>query len=142
MKQSVLLTGLIALVFASFFVRAQGRTSTRDGVYTDRQASRGEASYKKACASCHGETLGGSAPVMPPLAGSDFMMNWAGQTAADLFDKMQTSMPADHPGTLTRAENADILAYVLKYNKLPAGKTELPSDADGLKKIRLEAARD
>ena len=49
-------------------------------------------------------------------------------------------MPADHPGTLSRADCVDILAYILKVNKLPAGKTELPSDADALKQIQFDAA--
>ena len=116
--------------------------STRDGVYTERQATRGQASYKAACASCHGETLGGSGAATPPLAGQDFASNWTGQTVGDLFDRVQTTMPADHPGTLSRNENADILAYILKVNKLPAGSTELPSDAGALKVIRFEAAKD
>jgi S-disulfanyl-L-cysteine oxidoreductase SoxD len=46
-------------------------------------------------------------------------------------------MPADHPGSLTRPEAADLLAYILSFNKFPAGKTELPSDEDSLKKIML-----
>ena len=59
----------------------------------------------------------------------------------DLFEKIQTSMPADHPGALSRATNADILAYILKANKMPAGKNELPSDAEELKQIQFEAAK-
>lgn len=137
-----MLTAFAALVLTAFFVRAQGRASTRDGVYTDAQAARGQASYKAACASCHGETLGGSGAATPPLAGQDFGENWTGQTLDDLFERIQTSMPADHPGTLSRATNADILAFILKANKLPAGKTELPSDADALKQIRFEAAKE
>lgn len=142
MKQSVTLAALMALGFASFFVRAQGQASTRDGVYTDGQAARGQAAYKTACASCHGETLEGSGAATPPLVGQNFTMNWTGQTLDDLFERIQTSMPADHPGTLSRAAVSEILAYMLKVNKLPAGKTDLPSDADVLKQIRFEAARE
>jgi hypothetical protein len=68
-------------------------------------------------------------------------MKWAGQTLDDLFEQIQTSMPADHPGTLSRAENADILAYLLKANGLAAGKAELSSDAEVLKQIQFEAAK-
>jgi len=141
-KQSVSLAAAIALGLASLFVRAQGHASTRDGVYTDGQAARGQASYKTACASCHGETLQGSGAATPPLAGQDFTMNWTGQTVDDLFERIQTTMPADHPGTLSRAANADIVAYILKFNKLPAGKSELPSDAGALKQIQFEAAKE
>ena len=136
-----LLTTLALAAGTAFLARAQAGASTRDGVYTESQANRGQASYKSACASCHGEALEGSGAATPPLVGDDFTMNWAGQTLDDLFEKIQTSMPADHPGKLSRAENADILAYILKINKLPAGKNDLPSDTGDLKQIRFEAAR-
>jgi S-disulfanyl-L-cysteine oxidoreductase SoxD len=119
---------------------AQGKVSTRDGVYTDAQAARGEASYKKGCASCHGDKMEGSGQ-MPALAGDEFDMAWVGQTIDDLFERIQNSMPGDKPGTLSRTENADTVAYILKFNKLPAGKNELPSDADSLKKIQIDAVQ-
>jgi len=137
-----MLAALIALGLASLFVRAQGHASTRDGVYTDGQAARGLASYQAACASCHGAALEGSGAATPPLVGPDFTVNWTGQTVADLFERIQTSMPADHPGALSRAANADLVAYILKANKLPAGKSDLPSDAEALKQIRFEAAKE
>ena len=142
MKQSVMPAALAALICASFFARAQGHASTRDGVYTEAQATRGQASYKSACASCHGETLGGSGAATPPLVGQDFTESWTGQTLDDLFERMQTSMPGDHPGSLSRAANADILAYILQANKLPAGKKDLPSDSEPLKQIRFEAPKE
>ncbi|HUO31052.1 MAG TPA: c-type cytochrome [Bryobacteraceae bacterium] len=137
-------TYLSWVILAAVFVTAQfaqERRSTRDGVYTEAQASRGQGAYKKSCGTCHGETLMGSGAAIPPLAGSDFTDQWAGQTADDLFERMQTTMPGDHPGTLARATNADILAYILQVNKLPAGKHELPTDADALKQIQFEAAQ-
>jgi mono/diheme cytochrome c family protein len=140
-KQSAMLTALATLTLAVFLVRAQGRSSTRDGVYNDAQAARGQASYKTSCASCHGAALEGSGAQNPPLAGQDFTANWTGQTVGDLFEKVQTSMPADHPGALSRGTNADLVAYILKVNKLPAGKDELPSDAEALKQIQFEAAK-
>jgi mono/diheme cytochrome c family protein len=136
-----MLTALAALALASFFVRAQSQSSTRGGVYTDAQAARGQASYKTSCASCHGDTLEGSGAQTPPLAGPDFTANWTGQTLDDLFERIQDSMPADHPGALSRATNADILAYILKINKLPAGKTDLSTDAAALKQIQFEAPK-
>jgi len=140
-KQSATLTALATVVLAVLSIRAQDRRSTRDGVYSDGQAARGQASYKTSCASCHGATLQGSGAQNPPLAGQDFTANWTGQTLGDLFEKIQTSMPADHPGELSRGTNADILAYILKVNGLPAGKNELPGDTDALKQIHFEAAK-
>src|ERR1700735_3935575 len=103
---------------AQFRAPAQAHSSTRDGVYTDAQATRGQAMYKKVCASCHRETLEGSGAA-PPLAGEDFAMDWAGQNLSDLFDRIQTTMPGDNPGSLAATENADLIAYILKVNKLP-----------------------
>lgn len=77
---------LLLLAFVPF-------ASTRDGVYTDRQASRGQEAYQTACASCHGENLEGSGAVSPALAGPDFLAGWTGQTLGDFFDKIQTTMP-------------------------------------------------
>jgi mono/diheme cytochrome c family protein len=128
---------------AAFFVllaaMAMAR-STRDGVYTDAQARRGEAAYKKSCVSCHGEKLDGSGQI-PALGGEEFEMTWTGKNLDDIFERMQGSMPADNPGKLTRPENVDILAYILKANKLPAGTSELPSEAEALKKIEIDAGK-
>jgi len=135
------MAAVAVLLVAQFQAEGQGRASTRDGVYSEAQATRGQAAYKTACASCHGATLQGSGPATPPLAGSDFTGNWTGQTLADLLDRMQTTMPADHPGSLSRAQNTDILAYMLKANQFPAGKTDLPSDAAALKQIQFEAPK-
>jgi hypothetical protein len=59
------------------------------------------------------------------------------KSADDLFEKIQTSMPGDQPGKLTRAQNADILAFLFASNGFPAGQKELPSDAAALAKIGI-----
>jgi hypothetical protein len=60
------------------------------------------------------------------------------QTLAGLLDKIQTSMPADKPGQLSAATNADILAFLLSAGKFPAGRTELSAAAPNFPKIRFE----
>jgi mono/diheme cytochrome c family protein len=119
---------------------AQPSGSVWDGVFTQEQASRGKTLYSKECASCHGQALDGSGQA-PPLSGADFKGNWNGQTVDDLFEKVQTSMPGDQPGKLSRAQNADILAFVLGNNGFPAGSKELSSDAAVLQKIRFETPK-
>ncbi len=131
--------GLIFLSLAAT-VYAQQPASVWDGAYTKEQAGRGKALYGDKCASCHGAALDGNGTA-PPLAGKDFQSNWNGQTADDLLEKMQTSMPADQPGSLSRAQNADILAFLFSSNGFPAGSTDLPADAALLQKIRFEAAK-
>jgi S-disulfanyl-L-cysteine oxidoreductase SoxD len=130
--------GFVLLMAAT--VHAQQLASVWDGVYAQEQASRGKALYGQACASCHGATLDGTGQA-PPLAGPDFKGNWNGQTADDLFEKMQTSMPADQPGRLSREQNAEILAFLLASNGFPAGSKDLPSDAASLQKIRFESVK-
>jgi S-disulfanyl-L-cysteine oxidoreductase SoxD len=128
------------VIFLAATLRAQHTTSVWDGVYTQQQADRGTTVYQKECASCHGAALDGIGTA-PPLAGPDFKGNWNGQTADDLFEKMQTSMPADQPGRLSREQNADILAFLLRSNGFPPGHKDLPSDPAELAKIRIEAAK-
>lgn len=129
----------IGLVLLAAILYAQS-ASVWDGVFTQEQSTRGKAAYAKECASCHGAQLDGSGQA-PPLAGADFKGDWNGQTADDVFEKMQTSMPADRPGQLTREQNADILAFLLSANGFPAGPKELPTDAAVLQKIRFEASK-
>jgi S-disulfanyl-L-cysteine oxidoreductase SoxD len=50
-------------------------------------------------------------------------------------------MPLDRPGSLSRAANADILAFILKTNGFPAGAKELSADSGDLKVIRFDAVR-
>ena len=133
-----------ALIASSFFVlRAQEPAEARsvwDGVYTEEQAKRGEANYKKECGACHGEMLTGGESA-PPLTGGAFQANWNGLTLGDLFDRIRKTMPQSKPGSLTRQQNADVLAFMLSMNKFPAGKTELYRQSEMLKEIRFETKK-
>jgi S-disulfanyl-L-cysteine oxidoreductase SoxD len=120
--------------------QAPATVSVWDGVYTADQAKRGEGLFAKSCASCHGDELEGEGQA-PPLTGSEFMGNWNKQVVDDLFEIVKATMPADKPGSLSRATNADIMSYIFQVNGFPAGKTELPSDAESLKRIRIETKK-
>ena len=136
MRTEILFTPILAAAVLCSALSAQTAASVWDGVYTDAQTDRGKTLYKTECASCHTETLEGSGQI-PPLAGPDFLKNWDGQTLADLFEKIQMTMPADAPGRLNHEQNADVLAFLLQFNKFPAGSSELKGDADSLRKIRF-----
>jgi mono/diheme cytochrome c family protein len=132
-----------AFIFAVLLVpytsmQAQQSRTVKDGVYTDAQATRGAAIYKEKCASCHGPALGGS--LAPPLAGDAFAATWGGPLSA-IVDKIQLTMPANAMGTLTRAQAADVLAFMLQTSKFPAGRAELASDEAALKAISLPGAQ-
>jgi len=129
---------LLAAAVASLF--GQPAASVWDGVYSEEQAGRGRTLYGKECASCHGSSLSGG-ETAPPLTGSAFMANWSGLSVGELFERIRLSMPEGRPGTLSRQQNADILAYMLSVNEFPAGKAELQKDTDRLKQIRFLAER-
>jgi mono/diheme cytochrome c family protein len=120
-------------------VAAQDK-SQWDGVYTDEQAARGEPLYGQYCASCHGPDLSGG-EMAPGLTGGDFTSNWNDLSLGDLFERMRVSMPENAPGSLTRQENADILAFILRGINAPKGATELPTSTDELKAIKFLAQK-
>ena len=111
-----------------------------DGVYTADQSQRGERISNTACSSCHGDKLVGS-DIGPALSGEGFLNNWSGSTADDLFDKIQTTMPADGPGTLKPQQYADLLAYIFKLNSFPAGSMEITLDRAALKLVKITAKK-
>jgi S-disulfanyl-L-cysteine oxidoreductase SoxD len=129
---------LVICAVSATAAQAQTVSSTWDGVYTDAQAVRGSAKYQQ-CAMCHGASLEGNGEA-PPLTGR-FIPDWAGTTLADLFDKIQTTMPLFAPGTLSASDTTDLIAFLLKSNNFPAGSNELASSADALKNVSFDAVK-
>jgi mono/diheme cytochrome c family protein len=118
-------------------------SSTRsvwDGVFTKEQAERGQELYTAHCQACHGESLEGSGPASP-LTGPVFSANWDGVRLGDMLDRTRTTMPMSKPGSLSRQQVADLIAFVLSANKLPAGDTELPRQAELLNQIAFLATK-
>ena len=118
-------------------VGAQAAKSINEGVYSEAQAMRGDVLYKEQCATCHGDNLEGSGP-MPALAGKDFLASWQGKTVGDLFEKTHTTMPATAPGSLTPAQAADIVSFMLSASKFKAGAMELEPKLEVLQQIKIE----
>jgi mono/diheme cytochrome c family protein len=107
-------------------------TSTLAGVYNREQANRGGDVYLAMCKNCHSaETHTGPA----------FTTKWNGKALSELYAYISDLMPKNAPGTLTPEENADVLAYVLKMNRMPEGGAELPPNPDKMKSIRIETTR-
>jgi mono/diheme cytochrome c family protein len=104
--------------------------STLRGAYTEAQAARGEATYRANCTSCHATSA---------YTGDAFVRAWDSRTAFDLFELIRTTMPIDNPGRLSREQYADVVAYLFKLNRLPAGERPLPADDEGLRQVRIEA---
>jgi mono/diheme cytochrome c family protein len=132
-------TGIALLLVVLAVPQAKAQTvSIWDGVYTEAQAARGNAGFAAHCASCHGADLGGTGEA-PSLSGAKFLSDFDGLSLGELFDRIRTTMPQDNPGSLTRDDVADILAYLLKANALPSGAKELDRRSEYLKAIGFSA---
>lgn len=138
--RKLVMTLLAAATAAGWACGASAQTgkSIWDGVYTEAQATRGSQQYFQHCSVCHAANLAGTFET-PPLVGQ-FMPDWAGSSLDDLYGYVSSAMPLDHPDSLSPAAYADIVAFLLKSNGLPAGQTEL-QPGDDLKSISFDAVR-
>jgi len=141
-RRKILIAGAAALaVCAGAALVAQPTKTVWDGVYTEEQATRGEAIYFDKCVRCHGPTLMGGGEGAGPLQGPTFHGNWNGVALGDMLDRVRVSMPLDKPATLSRQQTADVLAYIFSVNKFPAGKTELSRQTEILNTIQFKATK-
>ena len=109
--------------------KATSRKSVWDGVYTDAQASRGQAVYTQRCAGCHRPDLTGNTALgIPALAGARFEQAYGEDTLDTLYLRMRRMMPRDEPGSLSDDTYLAIVAYVLQVNAFPGGSDELKVD--------------
>jgi S-disulfanyl-L-cysteine oxidoreductase SoxD len=135
---------LVALSLAAAAVAAAAQApqtmTVWNGVYSNEQADRGGKVYERECARCHGDDLGGI-EAAPALRGATFSETWNGLPLAELFDRVRTSMPQDKPGSLSRAETADVLAHMLRAGGFPAGEKTLAGDATALGQITFRTYR-
>ena len=111
-----------------------------DGVYTEDQAARGQRTYDQECAACHLDDLMGDG-IAPSLIGSAFFFRWSELSMGDMYTAIRTTMPQGAPASLSPSGYADISAYMLQRNDVPAGSMELPSDVDDLEGIMITEAQ-
>ena len=118
---------IVVAVSALTTALAQAPTTVLDGVYTPTQAARGEAAYSASCSGCHeGQDADG-----PELIGKAFLDRWREDTLEPLYAFITTRMPGNLPGSLEQHVYADIMAYILQANHLPAGTRELSAEVVG-----------
>ena len=143
MHRTVFGAGLLLLIVAASGGVAEPDTasharSVKDGVYTEAQALRGEASYRTHCVECHGEDLRG-AHMTPSMVGIGFAFRWRNRDLHDFYEGMRTTMPQSAPGGLSADVYVDLVAFILARNGYPAGDAELPSEAEVIRGIVIEA---
>jgi mono/diheme cytochrome c family protein len=129
-------TGVAALAAP----QAAAKTA-RDGVYTTAQADAGKTAYLEKCASCHGKMTGATPDMAPLLNDYVFQDTWKNRSVGELFERIRLTMPQNEPATLSPQRTAEIVAYILSANELPAGDRALAEDAEGLKQIRMDAVQ-
>ena len=81
-----------------------------------------------ACVSCH---------TPATHTGPLFTRDWEGRPVSDLYTYIMVSMPKSDPASLAPKEYADVVAYMLSLNGMPAGSAELPPDTLVMKSIRF-----
>jgi mono/diheme cytochrome c family protein len=119
----------LAAVGAAGSQNGDDMRSALTGVYTTAQAARGEQTYFNICVACHPRGT---------YSSDAFKTTWSGRPISDLFEVVKERMPKSDPGSLTPEEAAQVLAYILKINDVPAGEADLPSDLAALKRIKFE----
>ena len=115
------LVGAIMLIALSVSFTATHADGT--GFFTADQATSGRFAYSQNCAACHGAELQGTGG--PALKGTSFGMLWNGKSLQDFYDYVHTQMPLGRVGDLKDQTYADIVAFVLAQNGLPAGTDPL-----------------
>ena len=139
-----LITIVAAAAGAICCIAAPPERSTLSGIYTEAQAERGRMIYAQQCTDCHGRALEG-AYESHTLVGDEFTSNWENQPLLALFDRIRTTMSGAEPGTmtgiipkpLTREQTADVVAFILWFNKFPPGNSELTQKPEILQQIRF-----
>jgi mono/diheme cytochrome c family protein len=114
-----------------------GARSARSTVFTNEQAASGETQYLQKCAACHMPDLSGNGTATA-LAGGAFVRSWSGHSLDELLDVISTTMPQGNAGSLSPDAYADIVAYILKVNGLPAGESKLEDRPELLKSTRIQ----
>jgi mono/diheme cytochrome c family protein len=117
-------TCLYAATIVSAAAQAPARTVS-DGIYSTTLAERGKAQYAASCARCHGGSLEGG--MGRSLVGTSFWNKWREQSVGDLLDYVSRNMPMGQTSTTTLSPPvyADIVAFLLNSNDLPAGERDL-----------------
>ncbi len=89
------------------------------------------------CSACHdggGETI--------RLVGPAFTQSWTKRSTRDLHTRIQKTMPLTNPGSLTDAETASIVAYILRGNGAKAGTTAFTPTTDVAISTIISSRRD
>jgi mono/diheme cytochrome c family protein len=96
-------------------------------LFTARDAAQGKIVFAQHCAACHGADLRGKIgpAVIGPVLGSAANHT----TVSIMFNVIAAEMPEGDPASLTNADYAAVMAYLLQQNGYPAGTRPLTFSA-------------
>ena len=109
---------------------AEENITTNDRIYSKQQAKMGESLYQDNCLICHDKKY--FRPVFRA---------WEDQSLHTFYLVMSSSMPESNPGSLSRQEYIDILAYMLSLNRYSSGKEALLPSTEILSNITISARK-
>jgi mono/diheme cytochrome c family protein len=104
------------------------REASAPPAFTQEQADRGHAIYRRSCQDCHGANLNDGEFGGAPLNGQYFARHWGNGSVAALYGFIRAKMPPDRPGRLNPQTYADLTAFLLAKNGYQPTQTELPPD--------------
>lgn len=107
-------------------------------MFPQEHSLQGKEQYNKSCSICHGDNLLGHSPA-PALVGDAFLSHWENASAAELLDRIQSTMPQGKPGSLDRETYLQIVAYILQVNRITVGTN--PIDDTWTKALKLVKLR-
>lgn len=117
---------LMLLTFMSAATAAQGQNFAD---YLESQSVEGATLYREKCSVCHLPDLSGSFEA-PALKGSNFLNTWSSRPVSDLTELLDETMPPQAPGSLSAAQYASLLAFILMENGVSAGSNRLTVDSN------------
>ena len=92
--------------------------------YSPVQAERGEAVFRRSCATCH---------PAAEFIGQRFVESWNDRRLFDFYALVRSTMPLNDPGSLKDDEYLAVLAYLLRANHARAGLDSLRPDTTALR---------
>ena len=127
-------------IVVTLFGLATSAAALADGTgwYTPEQVAQGRWQYSQKCGGCHGQQLQGTGA--PALRGTLFADQWIGKKLSDFYGYVHTNMPLGMGASLSTQEYADIVAFVLAQNGLPAGTDKLSPKSPMDRVLELDAA--
>ena len=105
--------GVISVVAIAIAVTSAQQPALAPAPFTTEQATAGRAAYTRECAGCHRPDLRGSGEASA-LSGPNFMSAWGDRSIAELYTRIQGSMPPGRAGALGDAEYLGIVATSCK----------------------------